>query len=214
MYMFRMSAICVATIAVVLAVCWPGQARAQPASGIYILQYANAGTASADSGRYRVVVDTIQDRMLQLSTVIRGTGSQLTVFRRPDDIAGGLPQLQTRWRTSRALALMWGQIEGNGIVSSIYIGDNGQPDHALVRMARMSVSARNDRQIRDTHSLVAGYALLRDAVRRRAPRATIVAMVATLNNIGTGLRTSGFNNQQLSAILDDIGRIGRAATGR
>ena len=196
-------------IAATLAIFSPVAAAAQQ-SGVYVMQYAST---DGNAGRYSVVFDTIQNRMLQLSTSIGNTGRQLAVHRQPNEVAGSQAALLDRWRRQRALALMWGRIDGQAITSSIYIGELGQPPHDMIELARINIQAANDTRLRDSHSLVAGYALLQDAIRRHAPRPAIVAILASLTNVANNLRSSGYNSTELRQISDEIAAIGRRVLG-
>lgn len=202
--------------ALLLAFASPCAAAAQPQEqgGIYVMQYAST---DGNSGRYAVVVETIQDRMLRLATSLggaRGAGRQLTVHRRPDEVAGSQAALLGRWRSRRALALMWGRIDGEAITSSIYIGELGRPPHDMIELAVINIQARRDDELRDTHSLVAGYALLQDAIRRGAPRDRIAAIVATLTNVVNNMRGTGFRTQEVRQISAEISAIGQRLRGR
>lgn len=195
-------------------------AQAQPRVAVYILQYASS---DGNDARHAFVTRTIEDRLSLLRAEIAGrTGKaaylrNMTVKARPGEAVGSDAALLQRWKSWRALAVMWGRVQPitqagkQALVatSSIYIGELGRPPNDKFEILKINLLAQNHPQIKDTHSLVAGYALLLDARNAGAPPETIAAILATLNNIYARLVPTGYLTPELRQVKASIDQIGR-----
>lgn len=197
----------------------PLQVSAQARLNIYVLEYGSStgGVGSETENVSRVLQDRMNLLAAQVSHRVRTANylARLHVVRQPHMPAPDIASMRVRWRQmADALMYVSGSIDRQSsepvAMSTIYIGDLAAAPLDNLELAKLHLRAAEHQALKDSHSYVATYALLLDARRARAPKATVGAILAQLKSIYTQLRLSPYRLPELNAIWQSAEKIAQA----